>query len=166
MRLWIHALGVVAGVTAPVLLTLWVTSDEGPRSKIHYQSVARETLSPKDVVLAFEKLGLDERKPKDAVLRYFSPDVIDHDPHVRGDRQSIIEMLEQRDWSKPGPQRTIKHIVADGDIVMVHHHIVREPGTKGIAAVDIFRVKDGLVVEHWDVLQPYPETSPNKAAMF
>ncbi|BAK66542.1 hypothetical protein SLG_18670 [Sphingobium sp. SYK-6] len=166
MRAWVHALCILGGIAAPVALTFWTTSDAGPRSKEHYAEVTEESLGPKEVVLAFEKLGIEGRNPAEAVRRYFSPDLIDHDPNVVGDRQSVIDRLSHLNWDKAGPTRTIKHIVAEGDIVMVHHHLVREPGTKGIAAVDIFKVKDGKVVEHWDVLQPIPENSPNKYGAF
>ena len=160
---------IAAGIAAPVALTFWSTSSGGPRSKAHYEAVASESMSPKDVVLGFETLGIENHDPVGAVKKYFSPDVIDHDPNVAGDRQSIIDRLSSLHWDKVGkggPTRTIKNVVAEGDLVVVHHHLVRKPGSKGIAAVDIFRVKDGKSVEHWDVLQPVPETSPNKPGMF
>ncbi len=61
----------------------------------------------------------------------------------------------------------IKRIFADGDYVIVHVHAVREPGTRGNAIMDIFRMDDkGKVVEHWDVVQPIPETAQNDNGMF
>jgi len=37
---------------------------------------------------------------------------------------------------------------------------------RGTVAADFFRVEDGKVVEHWDVLQPFPEESANEHPMF
>jgi predicted SnoaL-like aldol condensation-catalyzing enzyme len=67
----------------------------------------------------------------------------------------------------PNNKSEIKRIFADGDYVIVHVHAVREPGTRGNAIMDIFRMDDkGKVVEHWDVVQPIPETSQNDNGMF
>lgn len=166
MRPLVHCLAVVAGIAAPIAVTFWATSAAGPRSAAHYATVEQKVLSTREVIDGFEKMGIDERKPKEAILTYFSPDVIDHDPNVKGDRQSIIDYLDKRDWSTGVPKRTIHNIVVEGELAVVHHHIVRKPGEKGIAAVDIFRVRNGKVIEHWDVLQPIPENSVNERGMF
>jgi predicted SnoaL-like aldol condensation-catalyzing enzyme len=60
----------------------------------------------------------------------------------------------------------IKRIIADGDYVVVHDHAVREPGTRGLAIVNIYKIEDGKVVEHWDVIQPAPEKAANNNGMF
>jgi predicted SnoaL-like aldol condensation-catalyzing enzyme len=50
--------------------------------------------------------------------------------------------------------------------VVGHVHGVRVPGEPGSAVVDIFRLEDGKIVEHWDVMQPVPEDSANPNGMF
>ncbi|HWW65090.1 MAG TPA: nuclear transport factor 2 family protein [Sphingomonadaceae bacterium] len=166
MRGWVHALCVIAGIAAPISLEAWTTSAHGPRNKAHYAAVEAESMTPKEVVLAFDRLAFDDHKPVEAIMKYVAPDYVDHDPTVKGDRQSAIDYLEKHDWSKGGPQRTIKHVIAEGDLVVLHHHLVRQPGTKGLVAVDIFRVKDGKLAEHWDALQPIPDTSINTHGPF
>jgi predicted SnoaL-like aldol condensation-catalyzing enzyme len=133
------------------------------------QSTARQrhaTPTTREVIEAFENLAFVEREPRDAVLKYCSPAFVDHDPDVAGDRDSIVARLEKLDWHTGGPQREIKHLVIEGEYAVIHHHLVRKPGDRGIAAIDMFRVHDGLIVEHWDVLQPMPEQSVNPHAMF
>jgi len=166
MRGWIHALCIVGGIAAPTGLTLLTTSSGGARSQAHYAQVDAAAMSTREVMMAFEKMAFDERKPKEAAETYLSPDFVDHDPNVRGDRASVIERLTKLDWSTGRPQRTIKHMIVDGDLVAVHHHLIRNPGEAGIAAVDIFRVRGGKLVEHWDVMQPIPANSINPAPMF
>ena len=60
----------------------------------------------------------------------------------------------------------IKRLVAEGDLVVTHSHLVREPGDRGQAVVDIFRLENGKIVEHWDVLQDVPEQAANTNTMF
>ena len=54
------------------------------------------------------------------------------------------------------------------DLVAVHFHFRREAGTRGHAIIDILRVEDGYIVEHWDVMQDVsdPATSKNQNGMF
>ena len=52
----------------------------------------------------------------------------------------------------------------DGEPVIVH--AVREPGTRGNAIVDIFKLENGKTVEHWDVTQAIPEKTASGNPMF
>jgi predicted SnoaL-like aldol condensation-catalyzing enzyme len=66
----------------------------------------------------------------------------------------------------PELRAEVKRIFAEGDFVIAHTHGVREPGQRGTAIVDIFRLENGRIVEHWDVMQPIPETALNDNGMF
>ncbi|HEX7988405.1 MAG TPA: ester cyclase, partial [Duganella sp.] len=66
----------------------------------------------------------------------------------------------------PDSRSEIKMVLVDGDYVTLRVHAVREPGTKGLAIVDIFRLENGKIVEHWDSVQPVPETARNDRTMF
>ncbi|MGW7680620.1 nuclear transport factor 2 family protein [Kribbella sp. NPDC054772] len=62
---------------------------------------------------------------------------------------------------------TSKRVIAEGDLVAVHSHYVDSPGKRGRAVVDLFRVRDAKIVEHWTAEQDVPETAaPNNNTMF
>ena len=55
-------------------------------------------------------------------------------------------------------------MIADGDYVLMHNRGNNSPGTK--AVVDLFRLENGKIVEHWDVIQPIPDQFANPNGMF
>ncbi|MGH8316735.1 MAG: nuclear transport factor 2 family protein [Steroidobacteraceae bacterium] len=74
-------------------------------------------------------------------------------------------------WSaRSGSPRTlhadVKRVLADGDFVVLHSHVTRHSGDRGSKHIDIFRLEDGKLVEHWDIDQPIAETSVNPNGPF
>ena len=74
--------------------------------------------------------------------------------------------IAMRKEKTPHARSEIKRAFADGDFVILHVESHREPGDRGVAIVDIFRLENGKIVEHWDVIQPIPEKSANSNGMF
>lgn len=66
----------------------------------------------------------------------------------------------------PNVQLDIKRVLAEGDMVVTHSHLILEPGKPGRALADFFRLENGKVVEHWDVIQEVPENAANSNGMF
>ncbi len=66
----------------------------------------------------------------------------------------------------PDLRLDIKRVIAEGDMVVTHSHLVLEPGKPGRALADYFRLEDGKVVEHWDVIQDVPGSAANDNGMF
>ena len=61
----------------------------------------------------------------------------------------------------------IKRVIGECNMVVTHSHLTLSPSDRGSAVADIFRLnRQGKVVEHWDVIQPVPETSANDNTMF
>jgi predicted SnoaL-like aldol condensation-catalyzing enzyme len=110
------------------------------------------------------------QKDFEAAKGYFGPQFIDHNPAASGDGTKDIEgigrFLGFLRSKFPQSRFDVKRVFAEGDYVIVHAHGVREPGTRGRAVVDIFRLDQGKIVEHWDVVQEIPETTPNAHPFF
>lgn len=83
---------------------------------------------------------------------------VQHNPQLPSGRAAFRDLLA----AVTPVEATVHRVLADGDHVAIHHHVV----TFGSAVVDIFRVVDGKVVEHWDVIQPLPETTASGLDMF
>jgi len=60
----------------------------------------------------------------------------------------------------------IKRLIAEGELVVVHAHSRVNSKDRGYAAIDIFRLENGKIVEHWDAVQAVPEKSANSNGMF
>jgi predicted SnoaL-like aldol condensation-catalyzing enzyme len=119
----------------------------------------------KKVVLDFYDKALNQRDLEGAV-KHFGPRYIQHNPNAADDIEGFKKFIEFRREKFPNAKSEIKRALADGDMVILHVHAVREPGERGVAIVDIFRLEDGKIVEHWDVVQPIPEKAANTNGMF
>src|SRR5882724_5770871 len=100
-----------------------------------------------------------------AAERYWSPTYIQHSAHIAAGREGLFNLIK----SMPP---TLKYepgvIVADGDVVIVHGRFSGFGAPVNWIAADILRIEDGILVEHWDVIQDEAteEQSKSKAPMF
>ena len=119
----------------------------------------------KKVVLDFYEKGLNQ-KDFDAAAKHFGPRYIQHNPTAPDGIEGFKAFIAFRKDKFPNAKSEIKRAFAEGDYVILHVHGVREPGERGVAIVDIFRLENGKIVEHWDVIQPVPEKTANDNGMF
>jgi predicted SnoaL-like aldol condensation-catalyzing enzyme len=116
-------------------------------------------------VVEFYERGLGQ-KDFDAAKKFFGPKYTQHNPNAPDGIEGVkifIQFLKQK---YPNYELRIKRVFADSDYVILHVHGVFEPGTRGKAIVDIFRLEDGKIVEHWDVAQDIPASAANTNSMF
>ena len=121
----------------------------------------------KDIAVAFFKKALFEGRVEDAFRLYAIPAYRQHNPLIEDGMEGVKKFVAWIMANHPNARGEIKRIFADGDHVILHSHwhgLSDNPG--GEAVVDIFRLEGGKVVEHWDVIQPIPETSANANTMF
>ena len=119
----------------------------------------------KKAVLEFYDKALNQ-KDFDAASKYIGSRYIQHNPGAPDGIAGFKAFIALRKEKFPNARSEIKRVFADGDYVILHVHSVREPGERGVAIVDIFRLENGKVVEHWDVVQPIPEKTANDNGMF
>ena len=115
------------------------------------------------VLNAFNVL-FDERDYA-AAEQFWSPNYIQHSAHIEPGRAGLFNLIRSLPVTlkyEPGT------IVADGEFVIVHGRFSGFGGPVNWIAADIVRVVDGILVEHWDVIQDEAteEQSKSKAPMF
>ncbi len=119
----------------------------------------------KKTVLAFYQAAIND-KDFEAASVYMGEDYIQHNPLAATGPSGLKAFVDFARKQAPNFKVEFKRVLADGDYVVVHCRATSGPDDRGSAVIDIFRLEGGKVVEHWDVIQPIPETSMNKNTMF
>jgi predicted SnoaL-like aldol condensation-catalyzing enzyme len=126
--------------------------------------------------IAVEFLSLvGSGRPKEG-LRFFSYDCKTHNPYVVGGMNELIDAMiaVQKqgsegiiEGSKADFKLSIKHILADGNLVAVHTTVASSnPIEGGLRQVHIFRFTGDRIVEYWDITQDVHQNMPNAAEAF
>lgn len=126
---------------------------------------ARQQESHKKIVVEFYEKALNQ-KDFEAASRYLGPRYTQHNPGAADGAEGLKAFIQFLRDKFPGSRSEIKRVFADGDYVIVHVHAIREPGTRGRAIMDIFKLENEKIVEHWDVGQDIPEKAANSNSMF
>jgi predicted SnoaL-like aldol condensation-catalyzing enzyme len=119
----------------------------------------------KKTVVAFYEAAINQ-KDFDAASAYLGSRYTQHNPGAADGPEGLKAFLSFLRDKAPNSHSDIRSVFADGDYVILHVHNVREPGTRGGAIVDIFKLENGKIVEHWDVRQDIPEKTANPNGMF
>ncbi|EOO34414.1 nuclear transport factor 2 family protein [Bacillus mycoides] len=102
----------------------------------------------------------------DIIPKYVGEDYQQHNPFVADGRNAFMDFFKEDFVKNPNSSAEIKRVVAEGDTVALHVHSRANSQDKGVAIVDIFRIKNGKIVEHWDVIQEIPNEAANDNTMF
>jgi predicted SnoaL-like aldol condensation-catalyzing enzyme len=121
----------------------------------------------REVVVAFYQDALINRNVRTAFERYMSNDFIEHKADVpKGNRDATIAFLEGLIKEVPDPKWDILRVAAENDLVFLHARFTPAPGAPPYAIADIFRIKDGRIVEHWDIVSGPPREQRNPHSRF
>ena len=93
-------------------------------------------------------------------------DYTQHNPNVPDGKETFVGYFTESYADNPASRNRIVRSAVDGDLVYLHVHSTDGSNDRGSAVVDIFRVQDERIVEHWDVIQEVPETAANQNGMF
>ena len=134
------------------------------RSQAEASRMATSTAANKKLVVDFYRTVFIEKRVVEGFERFVAPQYIQHNPLLATGREAAVKFLAPR--ATRDSITDIKRVIAEGDLVVLHVHSRTNLSDRGRAVIDIFRVADGKIVEHWDVIQAVPEKSANANTMF
>ncbi|WP_089100689.1 nuclear transport factor 2 family protein [Streptomyces hyaluromycini] len=127
---------------------------------------ARETAADKALVTYVYK-QLFTYYDTSVIDKYISPDYVQHNPTVANGPEALRQLVENlKATATPGSGSVTTHVIAQGDLVLLQTNAGASATSKGIVLVDVFRVANHKIVEHWDTIQPVPATTANGHDMF
>lgn len=118
-----------------------------------------DTISNKQKVLSFYKQIVGQRKAE-LIPEFIVEDYKQHNPAVKQGRAGITEMINYLKTLPPPPEGAkspIIRAIQEGDFVVTHLDI--QFMGKRMAVIDLFKLKDGMLTEHWDAIQALPDES-------
>ena len=119
---------------------------------------ARTEETNRRVVVTMYNLLMNDHKVDEA-LEYIDPNYKQHNVRAPDGKEFIRGAFKARFAENPKFRSDIKRTVADGNLVVVHTHErfhPDDPNDLGNIIMDIYRVENGLIVEHWDAYMPVP----------
>tara|TARA_R110001583_G_scaffold182192_5_gene339832 strand:+ start:6053 stop:6499 length:447 start_codon:yes stop_codon:yes gene_type:complete len=136
---------------SPLLLCLGLTSAPSALAVTAQATTSPQT--PRERVLAFVKMAFQEKHLAPAFERYIAEDYIQHSPGIGNGRAATLKALSAFQQQFPDMEYQLLHIAAEQDLVFLHVKGKMNADDPGAYIVDIFRVENGWITEHWDVIQ-------------
>ncbi len=98
--------------------------------------------------------------------RFLTHDFRHHNPDFPAGMEAIMEAMRADAKNVPNKRLDIKHVLAEGELVAIHFHVVRKPEDPGVAVVHLYRFEGDRIAEQWDIGREVPADSPNADGMF
>ncbi|GAA5077721.1 nuclear transport factor 2 family protein [Nocardia iowensis] len=123
-----------------------------------------ETLATRNKNLVLHGLAEFAKGSLDAMRELLHENFVEHAPGNPSGRDAFLEFTANSQVALA--RLDIKRVIADDDYVVVHYHMIPRDNPRGIAVVDIWRLIDGLITEHWHAAQPVPDEDQIPNGMF
>ena len=121
------------------------------------------TMEEKNKALVLEAFNtLFNRRDYEAAARYWSPNYIQHSAHIEPGREGLFNLIKA---SPPSLKYEPGVIVAEGDFVIVHGRFSGTGLPRNWIAADVVRIANGVLAEHWDVLQDEAAHAESKSGL-
>ena len=112
------------------------------------------------VIKAFDTLF--NQRDYEAALGFWSPNYLQHSAHIAPGRQGLFDLVrnapKELKWE-------YQLIVAEGDFVIVHGRFSNTGRPAAWIAADVVRIADGVLAEHWDMLQDEATSTESKSGL-
>ncbi|CAK7067235.1 MAG: hypothetical protein KER_02916 [Kerstersia gyiorum] len=128
------------------------------------RNLAQEEANRRLVVEFYERFFNQHETVAAAVV--VAEDYIQHNPAVPDGKAPFVGFFTGYFQENPQSRARIVRSATEGDLVYLHVHSTNGELDRGQAVIDIFRVQDGRIVEHWDVIQEVPAEAANRNTMF
>lgn len=152
--------GALLALAAMLVLAACSQADKAPAGG---RDLAVEEANRELVVDFYEKFFIDHDIASASVI---ADDYTQHNPDVPDGKAPFIDYFSGFFAENPQSRGEVVRSATDGDLVFLHVRSTNGAQDRGDAVVDIFRVQDGKIVEHWDVIQAVPEAAANPNTMF
>ncbi len=119
-----------------------------------------ETNNKKLVLEAFD--ALFNRHDLIAAEKYWSPDYVQHSAHIPQGRTGLFDLIRSAPATLKYENQTI---MADGDLLMLHGRFSGMGQPADWIVVDIVRLENGVLKEHWDVIQDEASLATSKSGL-
>lgn len=129
-------------------------------------SATQQAENNKKIVTDFYEGVFLKHQVKAYADQYIGEKYTQHNPHVPDGKAPFVNYFTGHFKENPDAKSVIIRAVAEGDLVFLHVHSTQNAQDRGVAVVDIFRVENGKIVEHWDVQQDVPANTANINTMF
>ena len=100
------------------------------------------------------------------VYEFVDKNYIQHKPEVEDGPEGLLDFVRWIYSQSPQHKARIIRSFVDGDYVILHVHVINGAEAKDIAVIDIFRVENSMLMEHWDVASPVPLNAKNDNGVF